>query len=60
MKWNLWGNDSGPAAFALLPYVKLPVDTSVTNGGEVPATFRVVIMYKAKHTLAANASTLAH
>ena len=24
LKWNLWGNDTGPTAFALLPYVKIP------------------------------------
>lgn len=24
VKWNLWGNDGGPTAFALMPYVKFP------------------------------------
>lgn len=24
VKWNLWGNDGGTTAFALMPYVKLP------------------------------------
>ena len=24
LKWNLWGNDSGPTALALMPFIKLP------------------------------------
>jgi hypothetical protein len=24
MKWNLWGNDGGETAFAMMPYLKLP------------------------------------
>ncbi len=32
LKWNLWGNDEGDTAFGLLPYVKFPLQTSVTNG----------------------------
>ena len=27
LKWNLWGNDGGSTAFALLPYVKIPTNT---------------------------------
>ena len=30
-KWNLWGNDEGPTAFGLLPYVKIPSGTEVSN-----------------------------
>jgi hypothetical protein len=30
LKMNLWGNDGGPTAFALMPYVKLP-----TNEGDL-------------------------
>ncbi len=26
VKWNLWGNDGGTTAFALMPYVKLPTN----------------------------------
>ena len=26
LKWNLWGNDSGDTALALMPYVKLPTN----------------------------------
>ncbi len=26
VKWNLWGNDGGKTAFALMPYVKLPTN----------------------------------
>jgi hypothetical protein len=32
VKWNLWGNDSGDTALALMPYVKFPTgDDSITN-----------------------------
>jgi hypothetical protein len=30
LKWNLWGNDGGTTAFALMPYLKLP-----TNEGDL-------------------------
>ena len=26
VKWNLWGNDGGTTAFALMPYIKLPTN----------------------------------
>lgn len=32
LKWNLWGNDSGKTAGALLPYVSIPSHTSVSSG----------------------------
>jgi hypothetical protein len=31
-KYNLWGNDGGRTAFALLPFVKIPTGTAVSNG----------------------------
>lgn len=32
VKWNLWGNDSGDTALALMPFVKFPTgDDSITN-----------------------------
>ncbi len=32
LKWNLWGNDGGDTAFALMPFVKTPTgDDSLTN-----------------------------
>jgi Putative MetA-pathway of phenol degradation len=34
-KMNLFGNDSGPAGFALIPYVKLPSPTPVISNGAV-------------------------
>ena len=34
-KMNLFGNDSGPAGFALIPYVKLPSSTPVISNGAV-------------------------
>lgn len=33
LKWNLWGNDGGKTAFALMPYVDLP--TSGDSPGDV-------------------------
>ncbi len=33
LKINLWGNDGGPTALALMPYVKLPLEeTGIRNG----------------------------
>ncbi|MCS1410889.1 MAG: hypothetical protein M2R45_04084 [Verrucomicrobia subdivision 3 bacterium] len=32
LKYNLWGNDGGPTAFGLMPVVKIPTDTDVSNG----------------------------
>lgn len=32
LKANLWGNDRGDTAMALLPWVKIPVETEVSNG----------------------------
>jgi len=32
LKWNLWGNDGGTDAFALMPYLKIPTKTDVSNG----------------------------
>jgi hypothetical protein len=34
-KWNLWGDDGGPSAFALLPYVTLPTAASGRDSGRV-------------------------
>ena len=34
-KMNLLGNDSGPAGFALIPYVKLPSSTPLISNGAV-------------------------
>src|SRR6201996_7653274 len=54
-KMNLFGNDSGPAGFALIPYVKLPSSTPLISNGAVeggliaplalrPADFIVTLM----------------
>lgn len=33
LKWNLWGNDSGQTALALMPFIKFPTGSSdFTNG----------------------------
>jgi hypothetical protein len=32
LKWNLWGNDSGKSAGAVMPYVSIPTQTAVSTG----------------------------
>ena len=32
LKWNLWGNDGGKTAGALMPYVTIPTHTAVSTG----------------------------
>ena len=32
LKYNLWGNDVGPTAMAIFPYVKIPTGTALSNG----------------------------
>jgi hypothetical protein len=32
LKYNLWGNDGGPSALAIFPYVKIPTGTALSNG----------------------------
>lgn len=34
LKWNLWGNDGGDTAFAILPYVKAPTGSSDISNDE--------------------------
>ena len=34
LKINLWGNDGGPTALALMPYVKLPLSASNLRNGD--------------------------
>ncbi len=34
LKINFWGNDGGPTAFALMPYVKWPLSASSLRNGE--------------------------
>lgn len=55
-KINLWGNDGGDTAFALMPYVKLPTNTGrvgndIVEGGvfmplaiNLPASFTMIVM----------------
>lgn len=35
VKWNLWGNDGGDTAFALMPYVKFPTAGRTLGNGAV-------------------------
>jgi hypothetical protein len=56
VKWNLWGNDGGETAFALMPYLKLPTNQDQlgnrsVEGGliaplavELPAGWGMVLM----------------
>lgn len=56
LKWNLWGNDGGATAFALLPYLKLPtsqdgIGSRSVEGGvilplnvELPAGWGLALM----------------
>ncbi len=32
LKYNLWGNDEGTTAFGLMPVVKIPTQTAISNG----------------------------
>ncbi|MEM1441026.1 MAG: transporter [Verrucomicrobiota bacterium] len=32
LKHNVWGNEGGPTAFALFPYIKIPTGTELSNG----------------------------
>lgn len=46
LKWNLWGNDGGETALAVMPYVKIPSFSDVSNdhwegGVIVPLAWRV-------------------
>ena len=31
LKWNIYGNDGGDSALALMPFVKIPTDTDLSN-----------------------------
>lgn len=47
MKWNFWGNDGGPTAFGIMPFVKLPTGSNdfgnhhVEGGVILPASFEL-------------------
>ena len=32
LKYNVWGNDGGPTAFAIFPFIKIPTGTDLSNG----------------------------
>jgi hypothetical protein len=46
-KWNFWGNDGGPTALGLMPFVKLPTAASSIGNGRIeggvilPANFEL-------------------
>jgi hypothetical protein len=35
LKWNLWGNDTGKTAMALMPFIELPTGSSEFTNGDV-------------------------
>lgn len=39
LKINLWGNDGGPTALAIMPYIKLPLDASNLRNGDTEGGF---------------------
>ena len=47
MKWNFWGNDGGPTALGIMPFVKLPTgsndfgNTHLEGGVIMPASFEL-------------------
>ncbi|MEQ2006613.1 MAG: transporter [Limisphaerales bacterium] len=42
MKWNLWGNDGGATAFALMPYLKLPTNQDLLGNGNRSVEFGLI------------------
>lgn len=41
-KWNLWGNDGGTTAFALMPYFKLPTNQDLLGNGNRSVEFGLI------------------
>ena len=42
VKWNLWGNDGGTTAFALMPYLKLPTNQDQLGNGNRSVEFGLI------------------
>lgn len=42
LKWNLWGNDGGTTAFALMPYLKLPTNQDLLGNGNRSVEFGLI------------------
>lgn len=42
VKWNLWGNDGGTTAFALMPYLKLPTNQDLLGNGNHSVEFGLI------------------
>ena len=42
LKWNLWGNDGGTTAFALMPYFKLPTNQDLLGNGNHSVEFGLI------------------
>ena len=49
LKVNLWGNDGGPTAFALLPYVKFPTSTDNLGNNAVEGGMIFPLAIKLPH-----------
>lgn len=48
-KINFWGNDGGTTAFGIMPFVKIPTDTELSNG-EVEGGMIVMLAWNAGET----------
>jgi hypothetical protein len=49
VKWNLWGNDGGSTALALLPYVKLPTNQDQLGNNSVEAGIAIPLAVELPH-----------
>jgi hypothetical protein len=46
LKVNLWGNDGGPTAFALMPFIKWPLAASAVRNGETEGGLIAILGYE--------------
>jgi hypothetical protein len=46
LKFNLWGNDGGPTAFAVMPFVKWPLSASAIRNGETESGIIFILGYE--------------
>jgi len=59
LKVNLWGNDGGPTAFALLPYLKFPTSTDNLGNNAVEGGVIFPLAIKLPHGFDLNLETAA-
>jgi hypothetical protein len=46
LKFNFWGNDGGPTAFAIMPFVKWPLSASDVRNGETEGGVIFILGYE--------------